>query len=95
MKRAFGLIEVLVALVVLSVALLPILVMNSLSRSEVRDSETFFRLLQKAEQVPPAYEDLGWPLVRRTASVSDGPRRLVVSRTTVDPLGSIAPRKAR
>jgi len=90
-RRAFSLVEVLLALVVLSVALVPILVMNSMSRAEVRDSESFAALLVKADETAATDAAGRWPFTQRTAQVGDGPRKLVVHRFAVDPAASCAP----
>ena len=53
----FGLVEVLLALVLLSLALVPLLVMSSGSRREVQDSERSLALLQQVWEPIPLTTD--------------------------------------
>ncbi|MBI4860614.1 MAG: hypothetical protein HY815_10175 [Candidatus Riflebacteria bacterium] len=100
-RAACSLIEVLLAVTVLTLALSPLLSLLSGTRKEAVDADTFVALLERVEEeAAVAFDarmdsDSSWPLARREAHARAQGRELTLRVDEVDSLGVFAPPLAR
>lgn len=97
MKRGISILEVLFALVVISLALIPLLTLLSAGTDEVENADRLLELLEQAQGglATPAEtrERAGALVVRETHAAQTG-NTLWWTRVTADPTTSFAPRVA-
>jgi len=88
-RRAFGLTEVLLALVIMAAVCVPLLTLMSRNRTEAFDAERSMLLLQKAEEAREGVSTAAAGVDAVTAR--DGEFTLTVRWCGVDPLAGLAP----
>ena len=89
--QGLSLLESMLAFVIFSIALIPILQVHHISRGEVQDAAILCRLLIKADGIIGSPGAHPWPLHVDTTQVSDALCKLVVHRPAVDPTATLAP----
>lgn len=88
-RRGSGLVEVMLALGLVSAGLFPAYTLLSEAREEARDSEYFLQLLERADE--RATSEANGTLQPRDILVENGRRALVLRVQEVDAAASFAP----
>jgi hypothetical protein len=89
--RGLTLTEAMLAFVLFSVAMVPVMTMSHGGRVEVKDAAVLCGLLSQADAGTAGNLTRQGPLTVVSVRVAEAPCELVVHRTRVDPAGSFAP----